>query len=281
MVDIDSIEVINLIPKFLKFYEKANVDGLTQGERWTLWEKHYNFGAIPPGEEGRKLARSLLDKAWYKYLENIELIRTWKPNQERVAECLTEVKALLGYSESINFVVVYFVGAFEKNPFVAPYDEKRLALCLPIENGNSAILLAHELTHIVHSKTADITAGWERTIACTILQEGLATQASKFLVPGEPEEVYIEYSENWLKSCKHNKKEIISGIYPFLNNSSSEIVYKFTMGKGTTNHEREAYFIGWEVVGDLIRKGISYEELAMIKEKDMPEYIRCILNKEI
>jgi hypothetical protein len=53
MIAIDTIEVLNLIPKFLKFYEKANVDGLDHNARWSLWEEHYNFAAIPPGDEGK------------------------------------------------------------------------------------------------------------------------------------------------------------------------------------------------------------------------------------
>jgi hypothetical protein len=277
MIAIDTIEVLNLVPKFLKFYEKANIDSVDNEVRWSLWKEHYNFAAIPPGEEGKKLARLLLDEAWEKYQENIEFIKKWEPNQPRVEKFLNEVKSLLHCDKSIRFVVIYFVGGFEGNPFVAPYDSERLALCLPIENGNSDILLAHELTHIVHSKTANLSANWERKIASTILQEGLAAHVSKYLVPGEPDEAYIEYSKNWLKSCEGKKTEIFKGIYPFLESSDSEVVFKFTMGKGTTNHEREAYFVGWEVVKNLLKAGVSFHELAKITEVNIPDYIRNIL----
>jgi uncharacterized protein YjaZ len=52
-----------------------------------------------------------------------------------------------------------------------------------IENGDSEILLAHELTHIVHASTAKLSGGWERKIATLIIQEGLATRISKEIIP--------------------------------------------------------------------------------------------------
>jgi len=193
-----------------------------------------------------------------------------------VNEYLTKVKKLLGYDQPIHVVVVYFVGGFENNPFVAPYDENRLALCLPIENGESDLLLAHELTHIVHSHTARLTADWERTIGSTILQEGLATQVSRFLVPGEPAEKYVEHKKGWLESCYEDKSAIMKGILPYLDDSSSEVVTRFTFGNGTTNREREAYFVGWEIVQYLIGEGVTFKEIASIREKDIPDYLRQV-----
>jgi uncharacterized protein YjaZ len=140
-------------------------------------------------------------------------------------------------------------------------------------------LLAHELTHIVHSRTADLTAGWERTIASTILREGLATQVSKAIVQGEADELYIENESNWLKSCEAKREEIINGIFPYLEESSSETVYKFTIGNGTTNHEREAYYVGWEFVKLFLEEGVIFEDLAKIKEEDIPTFLINNLEK--
>ncbi|MEK3800825.1 hypothetical protein MHI18_21740 [Peribacillus sp. FSL H8-0477] len=190
---------------------------------------------------------------------------------------LEEVKTLLGCKSSLDFVLIYFVGAFDNNPFVAPFDQNRNALCLPIESGNSEILLVHELTHIVHAKTANLTLGWQRTIALTILEEGLATRVSKFLVPGEEDERYIEHKKDWLTSCMGKKEEIFKGIFPYLDDDSSETVYKFTIGKGTTNQEREAYYVGWELVNTLLKQGVSFKELARIEEKDIPILFKDLL----
>ena len=273
---LDKVEFINLVPKFLDFYHMANKPDVDHEKRWILWQKHYNFAAVPPGEEGKITARNLLDSAWDTYSERVKMLENWKPNSEKIKEYLTKVKKLLGYDRPINLVVVYFVGGFENNPFVAPYDENRLVLCLPIENGESDILLSHELTHIVHSQTANLTADWERTIGSTILQEGLAMQVSKFLVPGEPIELYIEHSEGWLTSCYEKKSDIITGILPYLEDSSSEAVTMFTFGSGTTNREREAYFVGWEIVQYLLTEGVTFKEIARIQQKDIPNYLREI-----
>ena len=275
----DKVEVLNLVPKFLTFYGLANKPDIEDEQRWDLWKEHYNFAAVPPGEEGRLIARNLLDAAWSSYADHLSFIKNWKPNQEIVRDSLTKVKELLGYDQPIDLVVVYFVGGFENNPFVAPFDGERLALCLPIENGDSEIILAHELTHIVHTQTANLTAEWERTIASTILQEGLATQVSKFLVPGHQDEEYIEHKKGWLQSCKEKRAGIINGIFPYLDDASSKAVTMFTFGNGTTNHEREAYYVGWELVEFLLAQGVTFKEMASLQEADIPNYVRGIYPK--
>ena len=275
----DKIEILNLVPKFLTFYKTANKPDINDETRWALWEEHYNFAAVPPGDEGRTIARKLLDAAWEKYADHLSLIEKWNPKDEIIRDYLTRVKALLAYDQPIDLVVVYFVGGFENNPFVAPFDEERLALCLPIENGDSDILLSHELTHIVHAQTANLTAEWERTIASTILQEGLATQVSKFIVAGHPDEQYIEHKKGWLESCRENRVKIIDGILPFLDDDSSKAVTMFTFGNGTTNHEREAYYVGWELVHSLLVQGVTFKEIASVQENDIPNYVREIYRK--
>jgi hypothetical protein len=276
---LDKVEVLNLVPKFLSFYHLANKPDIDDEKRWDLWKEHYNFAAVPPGDEGKKMARNLLDTAWVFYPKYLTFIESWKPNEVKVREYLTKVKALLGYNEPIDLVVVYFVGGFENNPFVSPFDQKRMALCLPVENGDSEIFLAHELTHIVHTQTANLTGEWERTIASTILQEGLATQVSKSLVPGHPDEQYIEREKGWLQSCKGKRAEIINGIFPYLDDASSKAVTMFTFGNGTTNHEREAYYVGWELVEFLLSQGVPFNVMASFQEEDIPNYLRDIFPK--
>jgi len=278
---LDNIEIKNLVPKFLDFYARADFEGIDNKERWELWKKHYNFAAIPPGDEGKKLARKLLDNAWDKYTQKINYIRNWQPEPKLVEDHLSNVKSLLGCQKPINLVLIYFVGGFENNAFVAPYDQGRLALCLPVECGDSDITLSHELTHVVHSMTANHTAEWERTIASTILQEGLATHVSKHLVPGKEDKCYIEHKEGWFSSCKSRRTEILKGIFPYLDDSSSESITRFTFGNGTTNTEREVYFVGWEIVNFLLEQGITFEEIAWVQEDEIPNYLRKVYPKLI
>ncbi|MBR7552693.1 DUF2268 domain-containing putative Zn-dependent protease [Allobacillus sp. GCM10007491] len=272
----DQIEVKSFIPKFITFYEKATKQKCTKEERWNLWKEHYNFAAIPPGPDGQTLAKELLEHAWDQYEERFDYIKNWEPEHQKVADYLSEIKSLLGCEDPIKIVIIYFVGAFENNAFVAPYDDERLALCLPIENGNSDITLCHELTHVVHIKSANMNADWQRTIASIIIQEGLATHVSKKLVPGKEDRVYIEHEEGWLASCRVKKSEMIHGIRPYLNDDSSETVYKFTMGTGSTNTEREAYYVGWEIVKALFVEGYTFEEIASVKVSELPNWLHKI-----
>lgn len=272
----DKIEVKNLVPKFLEFYRRANDTRVDNEQRWKLWKDYYNFAAVPPGEDGQKLARTLLDEAWYKYEKKITYIKNFQPNGEVVQQHLLKVKKLLGYEESINLILIYFVGGFENNPFVAPYDEDRIALCLPIEEESTDIILAHELTHIVHAKTANLKVTWERTIAALIIQEGLATQVSKAVVPGYNDDAYIAHEDGWLAACKVKRNEILKGIYPYLNDTSSDTLLKFTFGEGTTHTEREAYFAGWEIVKFLLEESKNFKDIASIQESNIPDYLEWI-----
>lgn len=270
----DKIEIVNIVDKFLYFYQLALEQKASEEERWALWQEHYHFAAVPPGVEGQQLARKLLADAWEKYPAHIDYIKTWKANETIIQTYLEKVKEVLQCKEPIHLVIIYFVGGFEKNPFVAPYDETRLALCLPIETGNDDILLAHELTHIVHAKTASLSGDWERSIATVILEEGLATRVSAHIVPGENDREYVEFTEGWLEKCQKNNRSILSGIIPYLQANQSEILMRFTFGEGTTGMEREAYFVGWEIVAHLITENKwTFATLASIPTEQHPSLI--------
>ncbi|TFE01527.1 DUF2268 domain-containing putative Zn-dependent protease [Jeotgalibacillus salarius] len=271
------IEVINMVPKFLRFYEEASKTGIDADVRWRLWQEHYNFAAVPPGEEGQKMARELLDQAFSKYAEHVQDLKDWNPETSKLERTLKAIKEIMGYHQPVNLTVIYFVGGFEKNPFVAPYGEG-VAVCLPVEGGESDIFLAHELTHIVHAQTAGLTPSWERTIGSTVMQEGLATRISEYYVPGEPEGKYIEHQDGWLEACRERHSDILNGIIPFLDDQSADTVSRFIFGTGTTGLRREAYYAGWDIVGKLLEHGVTFEELAHIAEEKIPVYIKCVIS---
>ena len=274
----DNIEIINLIPKFLDFYNKAV--GCDEEARFELWKKYYGFAAVPPGEEGALLARRQLEEAWEKYEKVIQFLRQWSPDSEKIQQELSKIKKVLGYEESVDVVLLFFVGAFDGNAFAAPYGGNRTAICLPIEDGENEIVMVHELTHLVHGKIAAFTANWERPVASLIVQEGLATRLSKHLVPGSPDEAYVGAQKGWLQECCNDALQIVQGILPYLQEYSAERVFQFTMGTGTTGKVREGYFAGWTLVGDMLRDGWSFADIARIKEADMAEvlakYISCV-----
>lgn len=272
-----NLEIIDLVPNFIKFFTLANRENVNEAERWYLWKEHYNFAALPPGFDEQ--ARDQLNKVWSLYKSNIEQIRSWKHNPIQLKGYLSKIQKLLGCEEDIQFIIVFFIGAFDNNAFVTPYDQDKSALCLPIENKLSDITIVHELTHIVHAKTAFLEMKWERPLAELIQQEGLALHASKYLVPGENDEAYIEMREDqgWLRSCHEHRTEIISGIKPYLFDSEANTLNRFTFGEGSAGLRREAYYAGWELVASALRRGVSFKELASINANSIPDFVKVNL----
>ena len=263
----DSIEIINLVPKFLDFYNKA-IDS-DEEIRFELWKKHYGFAAVPPGEEGMRLAKQQLETSWKKYDQVVSYLEQWAPEEERVKEVLAQIKCILKYEEKIDVALIFFVGAFDGNAFAAPYGENRIAVCLPVEEGINQITMVHELIHLVHGKITGFTAGWERPVASLVMQEGLAMQLSKHLVPNHKDEDYVVDQNGWFRSCCMEEQQILQGIKPYLKECSGEKILQFTMGTGTTGKVREGYFAGWKLIGTMLENGMTFAEIARIKETEM------------
>lgn len=55
------VTVVDMTPKFLAFYDSATARHADADARWELWQRLYNFGAVPPTAFGREMARRLLD----------------------------------------------------------------------------------------------------------------------------------------------------------------------------------------------------------------------------
>jgi len=274
----DQITIKSLIPKFLSFYDKAK-DIKDDETRFQLWKKHYNFAALPPVKDYDSRAKKLLDNAWLNYKDIIEDLMVWEEDLNHVQTLLKKVKTALQYDEALKLTVVYFVGAFENNAFVAQLSEDETGLFLPVETKALDIILAHELTHIVHFNKSGLAATWERTIASVILQEGLAMHISKRVVPGYQDEKYTEFTKGWLKACAQHRAAMLSGIMPYLEDQSEARLKQFTIGKGTTNHEREAYFVGWVCVEYLLNDGLTFEILASLKVNEIPPLIKATITK--
>lgn len=45
------VDIVDLTPRFLDFYQQATREDLTPDSRWALWEELYNFAGVPPTPE--------------------------------------------------------------------------------------------------------------------------------------------------------------------------------------------------------------------------------------
>jgi len=266
-----AVTLIDLTPRFLDFYEKAAKPGVTPDQRFALWEELYGFAAVPPTPEGKTIARRLLDEAWDRYPAALDVIRRgaggMQPSPDAVAN---EVRRVLGHEGPFSLRYVVYVGGFEGNAFTAGQGGVPM-IAMPVEMASDMRrrTLRHEMTHAVHGAVTGLSGGWERSIAQTIISEGLAMHTARSFEPDMPENLFIEHKPGWLAGVMPKAPEILRGIAPHLASSDSATVLRFTMGKGTTGAEREAYVAGWLVVGHWLKQGRTLADIARIPEAEM------------
>jgi hypothetical protein len=275
--DLISLEVVDLTPKFLKFYRAAVAQKLDSDARWRLWKEQYGFAAVPPTPEGDAIARKLLDGAWDRYAQALPVIEAGgKAMQPQPDAALREVAHRLGLTTPLRVKVVVYVGGFDDNAFSFAQDGVSI-VCIPIEmpRHRREMVLRHELTHAVHIATAGLSGGWERSIAEVILQEGLAMRTAQALLPGRKPEEFIEDEANpgWLSRADAKRSAVLEGIRPSLLDSQSATVFKYTMGNGATGMNREAYFAGWIVVDNLRKRGMSLAEIAHLPSASIAKIV--------
>lgn len=173
---------------------------------------------------------------------------------------------------SVNLKIVYFIGFFENNPFVSTDESGNICLCLPVETHIDKtiekIRFYHELTHIFHAQICHIDFTYQRSLAFLIIQEGIALQMSKKMVPGFETDSYVSHQKGWYNEMKDNHKPIFQEIKSHTTEDSSDILYKYTMGQGSTGHEREAYYVGWCLVGRLLEEGYTFLDLMLLDEHE-------------
>lgn len=274
-----TIEVVDITPRFLDFYAAAS--GVADAdERFAIWQARYGFAAVPPGAQGEVIARRLLDEAWPRYGQAAgDLSRPITPDP---LEVLSRIAALLELEGDFTMRLNLYVGGFEGNAFTASHEGVPVvALPVEIAQEQRRLLAYHEFTHAVHQATAGLSGGWERSIAQTMISEGLAMHVARELAPGLPDAAYVEFTPGWLARAEAREEAIVSGVLPYLEHSDADAVFRFTMGQGPGGLEREAYYAGWRVVQRLRDEGMSLADIARIPESDMAETAARALDRLI
>lgn len=270
------ITVRDLTPKFLAFYAAANRGNVGSDERWTLWKKDYDFAAVPPTPAGDAIARKLLDNAWPRYAGAMDRIRQGADSLEpKPNAVMRDVARLLHVTVPIRVKVIVYVGGFEGNAFTSPGPSGVPVVAIPVESSSAGKLMAHEFTHVVQSEQAGVSVTWQRTIAQTVFAEGLAMRVTQRLFPGLPDKEYVgEFSPNWFARASERRTAILSDVGAHLAESSDDAVFRYTMGIGPAGVEREAYYVGWLVIGDLLRHGWTFDSLCRADQTAINELTR-------
>ena len=265
-----TLTVRDLTSKFLAFYQTATSEHAGEARRWELWQTMYGFAAVPPTPEGEAMARQILDEAWPRYAGALETIGKGAGGIEPPPrEVLAAVAKLLEADVPVRAELLLFVGGFDNNAFTSPGKDGPV-VALPVEGKGAGLVMTHEFTHVVEAEQAGLSLDWKRSVAHTIFAEGLAMRAVERLHPGLAAREYVgEFTPDWYARAEAKRAAIFADIALHLAESDSDAVMRYTMGKGGAGIEREAYYTGWVVMGDLLAHGWTFGRLARVPDAEM------------
>ena len=276
------LDVDNRVGKFETFYAHATAKPLDADARFKLWQTEDGLAAVPPGPDGDKMARKLLDDAWSRYPALVPKLPALEKAAEDTARAMfAKDNDILGAAnDPIHTRLILYVGQFDNNAFtVPPMDGKPATILMPVENINLKIALAHELTHSIELQLVSVKNSFGAPVGETMFLEGLAMRTSQRAVPGLPDAAYTSMPNepDWMPNCVAKKDIILKAILPDLDKSGHEIAMKYTFGQGNNGMQREAYCAAWFVMGRLLDSGKTLPELARIPEDKMVDTIRAAM----
>ena len=275
------VEIVDLTGRFLTFYDSATAHAADPGTRWQLWRRLYNFAAVPPTPFGDSLARRLLDSAWTRYHAALAIIKKGPAGLGISPDsALARVLGLLQCGDSVKVRLTVFVGGFEGNAFAFGQREGRSNIAVPVEAGNPARSLLHEFTHAVQrAGCAPFRSGYGGTLAELVVTEGLAMRVVEAAMPGHDDDFYTAAAPGWLATARARRAAILAGVRASVEDSGAAVWGRFTFGAGATGLSREAYYAGWEAVGEMLREGMSFHEIATMNPAEYAGVLRRVIDK--
>jgi hypothetical protein len=213
-----TLEVKDITPKFVAFYDAASKPGVDEAERWKLWQTLYGFAAVPPTPEGEKMARTMLDEAWPKFKAEMPLIRRGVAAIDPSPEgTLRQVAKLLQADVPVRVRLIVAVGDFEGNAYTFSDKDGMPTTAVEVEDPKAGQILTHEFTHAVEAEQAGLSLEWKRSIAHTIFVEGLAMRVVQAIHPGLSDADYVgELSPQWFARSMAHREAILKDVYPHL-----------------------------------------------------------------
>lgn len=274
-----TVQVEDLSPRFLAFYAAAKTAPDAQA-RFRIWQETDGFAAVPPTPAGELMARRIVDAAWPRYAEAVANAKAGAAGMSPAPmPILRRVAAILQLNTPATIKLITYIGGFEDNAFSYRGEVPTVAVPLEIDPRIRARSLAHEGTHALQMVVDNLSGGWERSVAATMLLEGLAMQVSREAVPGYPFESYVSQRPGWWQACTAKDHLILEELRDKLARSDSDTVMSVTIDKAPkAGVEREAYYGGWRIVDWMHGHGMSFAQIARIPEADMPMRVRTALD---
>ena len=80
-------------------------------------------------------------------------------------------------------------------------------------------------------------------------------------------------------TVQSRRAAILAGVRASLEDGGAVVWRRFTFGGGATGLSREAYYAGWETVGELLREGMSFHEIATLNPADYAGVLRRVIDR--
>jgi hypothetical protein len=177
--------------------------------------------------------------------------------QQAIEELEPAVRDAMGVAPTPDPIHVLMVGAYSANVLVGRLgDDVAVFHCLEwfqSEEG-SRVLVAHEDAHAWHQIVLG-TRPSEDDAAWMAFSEGLATQVSRQVVPGRPDDDYFWFGhegfEDWLPWCREHRAELLAR---FRDELDAEGTAQAWFGSGLVEKRwRLGFFVADELVAGLGR----------------------------
>ncbi|MCA0969709.1 hypothetical protein LCM20_03760 [Halobacillus litoralis] len=271
----DDLKCTEKLQDFIHFYDQASIEQADLTRRLELWMNHYNFPHVPPGYKKYQLAREILEYGWSKYPFVYDKIKYFELTPSYWQRRLQEAKEILSVDDPVAIHLLFFVAAFETDPFILKENEERYMICFPTELPAIDFRLTQELARTIHAQTSGMAPSHTRTLAQLIFQEGVSLHTAHQLLDEEKRNEAFPFFHN--DGCTREPNRIIMNILPHLNRRDYEALYSFTNGKGASGFEKEANYTGWNLVQYLLDQGVPLNELVSIQAEDVDVFVERTL----
>jgi hypothetical protein len=259
------MQIKNTVPDFIDLFRneltELKVADLAKyyGLHPEIFEEYFTYHC-PKTEE--RLSNAILK--YPNVIENIQMISRILPGI--IEEVCDRYREIFGFKEDLKFNLL--VGGFGSNAFV----ERKIVgeVYFAVEKlspdpDHLRVIVAHEIGHVFHNVVSNekgmdwSKVDWTNGIM-SLYREGVATYASKRIVPGQTESVYYSYDndgESWYEFYCQNKETVKS---KFLEDCREGWDFEkerewFRLSGGSYfGFNRLGYFLGTSFVEDLVEE---------------------------